>query len=81
VHQSDVKSLTCTDQLRKGNRLGLVVATQGGTVNVLWDGDEEPVTYSKDEVGDLRGATIERRADVIMRAAANRGLFTRVFNG
>lgn len=81
MNQSDIKSLACTDQLRKGNRIGLVVSTQGSVIKVHWDGDKTPTAYSKDEIGDLRGATIERRADVIMRGGANRGFHTRVFRG
>jgi hypothetical protein len=81
MNQSDIQSLTCTDQLRKENRLGLVVATQGETIKVHWDGDKHPTAYSKDEVGDLRSVVIERRADVIIRGGANRGFHTRVFRG
>lgn len=79
--QSDVQDLICTDQLRKGKRLGMVVSTRGGMVEVLWDGDEEPTTYSKEATGESRTATIERRAPRTMRDGMTRGFFTRVFNG
>jgi hypothetical protein len=78
MNPSEMRELVCTDQVRKGAKLGLVVGTKG-VLRIHWDGDDEPVTYSYDEVSDLRSVKIERKAFRAERDGLIRGFHTRVF--
>jgi hypothetical protein len=77
--QTDIQELVCTDQLRKGSKLGLVLEAKGAIIRVHWDGDAEATSYSREEIGELRTVTIERRAPRSMRDGMTRAFFTRIF--
>jgi hypothetical protein len=77
---SEIGELVCTDQVSKRGKLGLVIGTKGA-LKILWDGDDEPEAYSYDDLGDLRGVKIERKAFRAVRDGAIRGFHTRVVDG
>lgn len=80
MNKTEVRNLACTDQVREGKKLGLVVCTKD-VLKILWDGDEEPETYAFDDVSDLESVKIERKMSRTLRYGKNVSLHRRVVGG
>jgi hypothetical protein len=75
--KTEIRKLLCTDQVRRGNVLGLVVESTPTHVKIVWDDQGRvPTTYSK-ETNALDDVRIERMADRVVRDGRTTNFFTR----
>jgi hypothetical protein len=62
----DVSELRCTDQVRKGSRLGMVAEVTHDMVRIYWDGERVSTSYSREEIGRMALVLIKRTAGPLM---------------
>jgi hypothetical protein len=72
-----IQDLVCTDQVRRGDVLGLVVGSYPARVDILWDtSGKVPTSYARNSAA-LKDVKIERRADRVERGGRVIGFHTR----
>lgn len=75
--REEIQDLVCTDLVRRGDVLGLVVGSYSDRVDILWDtSGKVPTSYARNTAA-LKDVKIERRAERVERGGRVIGFHTR----